>query len=226
MRAKKPSDKAKMAWLMGTWLGRRRLTTCPFSIHPPELVCGHFFEPALQTNVESSAPYVRNGIARTTCMPGPLSVSIYKDPAQPGNGAWILSREDGDDPCSSMTNRFEDVASALLPCIQQCLAREPLLAIALSKEHRYEDGNAFRSALAACLEKSAAEHTLCAMSGEQIEVIMYAAIQQASGKQFGASQSLFAFCEQLIEFLEAKDDFRDINPREVQRWGIPKVSKK
>lgn len=226
---KNPSPEAKVTWLMGIWLGQDHISTSPFAVKPPELVCSHFFEPAMQTHLNGK-PFVGKGIARTS-KAGKLTASVYsivngdltETEGDYKDGAWAVNIDGFDPPGGgySLACDFDDVSSALSPCIQQCLAEEPLLAIALSFIHKFPNGKEFQQALSGCLRESQAEHTLNAMSGEQMELIVFAAIQQAS---FHVSdrqiQGLLSFCKKLIDFLVPTKVSGKITPAQLHNWGI------
>jgi hypothetical protein len=63
-----------------------------------------------------------------------------------------------------MTSCFAEMLNSLSPCIEQCLPRELLLAIALSPWHCHEDGKAFHNTLLTALEESIGQFNIDAFT--------------------------------------------------------------
>jgi len=103
---------------------------------------------------------------------------------------------------SSMTDEFQAVEWSLSHCTQQCLVRDPLLAMTVSTSHRFQATKDFRLAIASVMVMSAAERSFSSVSGEYVELFCFAALQAANGDFSRARNvSLKKYLVNLCEFL-------------------------
>jgi hypothetical protein len=115
-------------------------------------------------------------------------------------------------------------------CIQQCLAREPLLAIALStsKCHRLKVEK-FRKGVHASFRDSLPGMTLGAMNGELFELIVFVALQQANGSGIKERNTIGGFITSLVGYLsphETNELSLIENSDENEGWNFGKVYQK
>ena len=206
----------KTMWLSGAWLADRKgWSTSPHNIKAPDLVRGHYFEPAIVA-LDNRMPRLQGGISRIANVPGPLIATVYHIASSDTTTAtlvttaattkrplWVLSTEfpaGSKAPISATATDFGAVHAALSSCVQQCLAREPLLAIAMSTQHRLSE-NEFKQGITECFQASHAEHCLDSMSVEQLELVVFAALQLANGANIHEPLKVPDFCKNLLKYL-------------------------
>jgi hypothetical protein len=104
--------------------------------------------------------------------------------------------------------------------VQQCLVREPLLAVAMSFAHKL-DPAAFRTSIANALPTTMAQHTTGSVSGEINEHICFAALQLASLQNVHASEKATAsqvkpFLKSLFSYMEVKSLEASLGPSQIK----------
>ena len=214
-----------MIWLSGIWLSSEndeRYSSSYYFISPPDLVRGHFFEPAVSVNCRNgnadrlipclgagSKRYHVIGAASIKSMTlfnvgaGDLVRSsdedmrnVLKEKNYNSDELWLLSLN-GE---GAITDDFRNVKEAVTLCIQQCLSKEPLLAIALSTAHRLTVKQ-FKRGIHETFKTSYTDWSLGIMNGELVELIVYAALQQANGYDLKKPNGIAAFIRRLVQYL-------------------------
>jgi hypothetical protein len=211
-------------WLSGAWLDSSCQASSPYTIAPPEMVNGHFFEPAMASSVSTTRMHGEEVVPRLTNILGcvnvtsaPLHITLYKVPVcdlkhkgegrqtrRPkavGSSRWLMraARKESNSH-SALTSNFRAIQAAMSLCVQQCLKREPLLAIALSIHHRLT-ADEFSSGIHQCVRESIYDRTVGAINGELHEHIAYAALQQANGDNIEEPNNISTFIITLIKYL-------------------------
>ena len=139
---------ATVIWMTGAWLEGGYVTPSAYLMQAPELVKNHFFEPAITVVAATDKPYLGKGLGFIHRKSSPLRVYINRCKGGKKDIWWSVSVSDDpqgepqDDPqdaypCfteenSSLALGFPGVEYSLTHCVQQCLAREPILAVSLS----------------------------------------------------------------------------------------------
>lgn len=221
------SSGLKTIWLSGAWLAEKKgWSTSPHNIRGPDMVRGHFFEPAIVSLV-NGMPRLQGGIARLENVPGPLTATLYHIAALDTNvdhPVWVLSTEspESSHATAAAAETFDSVHAALSSCVQQCLAREPLLAIALSTQHRLSERD-FKKGITECFQTSHAEFSLGHMSGENLENVVYAALQLANGGNILETVNIPDYCKELARYLSpnASGEQVVVNESVLSSFGIP-----
>lgn len=177
-------DENKLVWLSGAWLEQSiEKPVSPFALQPSDLVSGHFFEPSISLVRDTGEPYLGHGLAETKRQPGPLTVTILKR-AHPGNCKnpldWCVLSNVSHMPrtCMRVSNSWARVSYFLSHCVQQCLAREPFLAVVLSLIC-HQTREQFQSSIATHWQESASQRSVGSADGELFEYTAFAAIQLA-----------------------------------------------
>ena len=190
------TEGCKFHWFSGAWLEGDRKVPSAFNTKAPELVKGHFFEPAITVVSGSQKPYLGSGIALVERLTSPRRFIIDRYTLKKGRKpCWSITNVDQADGESegmgnpngvirtkdntSITLSFSQILGSLTSCVQQCLVREPLLAVALSFSHKLSPTE-FKDAIASALHTTVAQHTVGCVSGEINEHICFAALQLAS----------------------------------------------
>lgn len=227
----KPS--LKTIWLSGAWLAEQTgWATSPHKVTPPDLVRGHFFEPAM-ASLRNGMPHLQSGIAQLENVAGPLTATVYhiiaKDTERQKSPLWVLAANYGKGTDSrevaGVAEKFYLIKEALSSCVQQCLVREPLLAVALSFQHRLDEDD-FMSGIHDCFQTSISERSLGSMSGEQLELIIFAALQLANGQDYYNPATVSVFCERLVKYLSPNDGKEDdrVKASVAADLSIPDIS--
>ena len=172
----------KFHWFSGAWLEGDRKVPSAFNTKAPELLKGQFFEPAITVVSGSQKPYLRSGLASVQRLASPrrffIDRYLLKKDRKP---CWTITNVDQAEGESegvgnsnrairtkyntSVTLSFSQILGSLTTCVQQCLVREPLLAVALSFSHKLSPTE-FKDAIASALHITVAHHTVGCVSGE------------------------------------------------------------
>jgi len=225
-------------WLTGVWLEQTSLPSSPYLLTAPDLVRNHFFEPAMLA-LDNGMPHVTNGSFRYSTISSPLTVTIYNvsrvdvEPKERRTGPlWMITAKkslqgsQAEVSQTALATSYDHITNSMAYCAQQCLAREPLLAIALSFYHRL-NVEEFHKSITACYHESHAEYSLGAMSGEHLELITFAALQLANGNKLASKNKLPSFVDSLIKYLSPLDVSADrfkVKQGVLDKWGIENVN--
>jgi len=157
-------------------------------MHAPDLVRGHFFEPAISMNTRSDQPLLAPGFRQWKRQSSPLRIgihSLFKKPNELFSVTVEKSLDQLPEPayCGSITSEgFSGVEFCLTNCTQQCLVREPLLATVLSTITITAEN--FQETMLRSWKQSESKEAKGALGDEMYEHIFFVAIQLAShGKQ-------------------------------------------
>lgn len=203
----------KLVWLSGAWLDQSiEKPVSPFAMKSSDLVPSHFFEPAVSVingNTSALEPCLGRGVSDFRRVSGPLSVRLLKNNTAKDVDWCVLLKAD-DKEQATMTNEFGRVAYFLSHCIQQCLSREPFLAVILSiASHLTREE--FRDAIANVWKESATQRSAGnLLDGELFEYTAFAAVQLACRKTDtnfelrnfrGETSSVFEFLRKMYAYL-------------------------
>jgi hypothetical protein len=181
---------SKFHWLSGAWLEGGRKVPSAFYMMAPDLVRGHFFEPGITVVSESTKPYLGTGISSVERVKGPRTLRVDRYMIQ-GEPWWSISNFakaaiEMETPFlrqtkknTSLTRSRDEILGSLTTCVQQCLVRVPLLAVAMSFAHRLTPSD-FKKLVSQGISTSLAQHTVGCVSGNFNEHICFAALQLAS----------------------------------------------
>jgi hypothetical protein len=230
LQATKPgiNFQSMMIWRTGAWLERTLITPSPFRLQPADLVKGHFFEPAVVTVVGEDRPYVGRGLEQILTVSSSLRLFINRAKVDK-NVFWSVSlSKNPDKACpkfsdnnSSISESFAGVEYTLSHCVQQCLAREPLLAVALSTIQCDTRPDQLFSGVKEIWKESSVQHSTGSVDGELNELMSFLAIQHACyGDELGSTKPVSAFIENVRAILECKTDgVRGIKAASRILWG-------
>lgn len=215
-------DKKKFIWLSGAYLQTAvENVSTPFCVPPSELVRSHFFEPAVMLDGHNNV-YLGRGIDKIHRAAGPMRLRVLKRDGMDHQSNpklwWALLAKEGtelltgrvagevEQVAAAVSTVFSNVEYALSHCVQQCLAREPILAAALSKMHAFSPSQ-FQSAIQATYPETMAQRTKGALDGQLNELVVFAALQQAcrgQGQEFTTS-SVRDFITTLEKYLNVEN---------------------
>jgi hypothetical protein len=232
---------SKFHWLSGAWLEGGRKVPSAFNTMAPALVRGHFFEPGITVVSESTKPYLGIGIASVERVTGPrtLRVDRYMISApwwSISNFAEVASGAVRENETTihqtkkntSLTRSFDEILGSLTTYVQQCLVREPLLAVAMSFAHRLTPSE-FKESVSQGISTSLAQHTVGCVSGEINEHICFAALQLASLQSVSSgiftSVKVELFLASLFGYLDVQSDEASLAAVDT-RMILPIISSK
>ena len=207
----------KFHWLSGAWLEGGRKVPSAFNTMAPDLVRGHFFEPGITVVSESTKPYLGTGISSVDRVTGPrtLHVDRYTIRDTPWWSISNFAQADGTTTVAqtkkntSLTRSHDEILGSLTTCVQQCLVREPLLAVAMSFAHGLSPSD-FKKSVSKGVSTSLAQHTVGCVSGEINEHICFAALQLASLRSVSddifTSVGVRQFLTSLFDYLDVQSD--------------------
>jgi len=208
-------EKSMMIWRTGAWLERKSITPSPFRLQPADLVKDHYFEPAISATSEKR-PYSGRGFGDTYPESSPLRVYINRY-GKPGKVTWsICLSEAPEEPRpetfsskkSSLTESFDGVAYTMSHCVQQCLVREPLLAVALST-CEISSVNVPNNTKEIWKETSI-QHSVGSVDGELHELVSFLAIQHACyGGSFPKTTTVKKFIWNLVNIFQVPETTRE-----------------
>jgi len=178
------SQESHLIWLTGHWLDGAYHVPVGLRMRVPELVHSHFFEPSIAVDSED-CPLFESGLCAWTRRSGPLRLGVHTVlhgektlcSVTVNDGMGLLPEQLS---CASITTQgSRDVERCLRNCTQQCLSREPLLAIALSTIDVI-DATSFQKIISKKWCQSLSQRAAEAVDGESYEPMFFAAIQLAS----------------------------------------------
>jgi len=177
------SNENHLIWLAGPWLDGEYKMPAALRMQAPELVRGHFFEPSIAVN-HKERPLFDPGLCSWKRLSSPLRLGVntckhnaklfFSVTAQKDIGRVLPERMS----CGSIASEgFDDVEMCFDNCTQQCLSREPFLAVALSTVNM--NAETFQTTVS-MWKQSLAQRTVGGLDGELHELLFFAAIQLAS----------------------------------------------
>jgi len=173
-----------LMWLAGPYLDGNYRMPAALRMQAPKLVRDHFFEPAIAAADDSQGrPILDPGLCYWKRRTSPLRLGVHITSRNPGTLVAVMAQH-GMGPlpqklsCGSVTSDFDEVEMCFTNCIQQCLARKPLLAVALSMIEMKPEY--FKKAISKNWKESLSQQTLGAADREVYEYIFFAAVQLAS----------------------------------------------
>ncbi|KAL7580554.1 hypothetical protein ACA910_003679 [Epithemia clementina (nom. ined.)] len=209
---KKIDNKAQLVWLSGAWLAGTRVSPSHYLMKGPELVKHHFFEPCISTQLESCIPFLRGAFATVERRSGPIRVCINREKG--GDTVFwavsILKSDQGvdqyklSDENSVLTTSFQQVEYAIKNCVQQCLAREPLLACALSTMATMNP-HQLHKAIEESWNESMFQQTSGKVDGEIHEHASFIALQLACNAKWGFPCTVLEFIDRFISYMSMKE---------------------
>ncbi|KAL3914735.1 MAG: hypothetical protein SGILL_005980, partial [Bacillariaceae sp.] len=164
----------------------------------------------------STKPYLGTGISSVDRLVGPRTLSVDRYTID-RNLWWSITNLPADGTANqtktntSLTRSHDTILGSLTTCVQQCLVREPLLAVALSFAH---DLNLleFKNSISQGVSTAVAQHTVGCTSGEINEHICFAALQLASLQPTFTDNYTAG---EVKEFLESLFGYLDVEPDEA-----------
>jgi len=180
--SKRLSRDSHLIWLAGPWLDGAYKMPAALQMQAPELVRGHFFEPAIAVN-SGNCPLFDPGLCAWARRSSPLRLGVNICVHDP-NPLFSVTVQNGIDllpktlSCGSIAESFPPVERCFTNCIQQCLSREPLLAVALSTIEI--DEKSFQEAISTNWRQSLSQRTVGQLDGALYELFFFAALQLAS----------------------------------------------
>lgn len=170
-------------------------------------------------------PWIAGGCGHHSTAGAPLTLEIYGisadnlDDANDSDGRWLVNLKKESNHRAALTDDFNRIKYSLSTCIQQCLYHEPLLAIALSTCHRpgVQD---FHKGIYECFKESHAERTLCALSGEHLERVVFAALQVANGKEIKKPNNLKKYLIELVKLLLPTPDTAKVKVATARKFKV------
>ncbi|KAL7580537.1 hypothetical protein ACA910_003665 [Epithemia clementina (nom. ined.)] len=211
-KTKKIDNKAQLVWLSGAWLAGTRVSPSHYLMKGPELVKHHFFEPCISTQLESCIPFLRGEFATVERRSGPIRVCINREKG--GDTVfWAVTIIESDqgvdqyklsDENSALTTSFQQVEYAIKNCVQQCLAREPLLACALSTMATMNPAQ-LHKAIEESWNESIFQQTSGKVDGEVHEHASFIALQLACNAKWGFRCTVSEFIDRFISYMSMKE---------------------
>lgn len=170
-------------WLCGSHLDGSFRRPTPFLLKSTELVMSHYFEPAIAIRMGSECPY---GGEFTMQLVGRLSrhqrICINLR-TKNGETLWLIGFPDENMKFSgrkySIFANFDFLRYCLTHAVQQCLAREPLLAVSLSLSDKITTPDEFANAVNKAFKETVFQRTIGSVDGEVNELLFFAILQLA-----------------------------------------------
>lgn len=218
LRAKNATD-SQVNWMMGGWLEREEASLHSFRLGAPELVRSHFFEPAIRVSSRTNELHDGTGMGKVRPRNGPFCVSIVRTVDQ--NAVWWTVHA-AETPAQTFplptgqtvtVQEFQGVEYMLKYCVQQCLAKEPLLAVALSRVHKVT-AQQFSDSIYRT-HQEATYVTGCQAHGQLHEQISFGALVAARsycGIDPENAPSVQTFVKLLWPYLDPKPRINDLPP--------------
>jgi len=177
------------------------------------MVATHFFEPAISLVRDKYGyyePYLGHGVADSGRKTGPLSLTLLKLSSDVGGLLdWCaIPRISNERAYTCVSHSWARVSYFMTHCVQQCLAREPFLAVFLSIAS-YLTRDDFQSAVSSIYQESPTQRSVGNLDGELFEYTAFAALQLACripGKE-GETCAARLFLEILFSYLAATTTF-------------------
>ncbi|KAL7573625.1 hypothetical protein ACA910_008756 [Epithemia clementina (nom. ined.)] len=211
-KAKNIDNRAQLVWLSGAWLAGKRVIPSHYLMKGPELIKHHFFEPCISTQLETCIPFLRAAFATVERRSGPIRVCINREKGG-SNVFWavsILKSDQGvdqyklSDENSALTTSFQRVEYAIKNCVQQCLAREPLLACALSAMATMNPPE-LHKAIEESWNESIFQQTSGKADGEVQEHASFIALQLACNAEWGVQCTVSQFIDRFHSYLSMEE---------------------
>ena len=223
----------RMVWLTGVYLMKDTLHSCPCMIRSTEMVRRHYFEPRAKSVEQGIRSVGEAYVGKQSTIESPLVTRIIKcspldyeaHSSKEMGSQWVMEIKKDGEKMTAITKDFSSVTNVLAAlCTQQCLIKEPLLAIALSTQHRLSIEE-FHHGIYKCFVESHSERCHDALCGEQVELIVFAALQMANGNEIEKPNSLKDFIDKLIEYLHPKIEFKvkALNQSFIEEFGLENV---